>query len=91
MREVVAANAPWVPQAMLPRLFEPLESAPQLSCPTLVIHGQADPLVPPAGGQDTARAIPGARLTLIPGMGHNIPDALSPVIAHEVLAFIAEH
>ena len=59
--------------------------------PTLVIHGEADPLVPPAGGQDTARAIPGARLTLIPGMGHNIPDALAPVIAQEVLAFIADH
>lgn len=59
--------------------------------PTLVIHGQADPLVPPAGGEDTARAIPGARLSLIPGMGHNMPDALAPEIAAQVLAFIAGH
>ncbi len=60
-----------------------------ITAQTLVIHGEADPLVPPAGGEDTARCIPGARLCLIPGMGHNIPDALAPRIAREVLEFIA--
>jgi pimeloyl-ACP methyl ester carboxylesterase len=59
--------------------------------PTLVIHGEADPLVLPEGGRDTARSIPGARLVLIPGMGHNIPDTLAPEIAAEVLAFIARN
>jgi pimeloyl-ACP methyl ester carboxylesterase len=44
--------------------------------PTLVIHGAADPLVPPAGGHDTADAIPGAELLLIEGMGHDLPEAL---------------
>lgn len=45
--------------------------------PTLVIHGNSDPLVPMAGGLDSARAIPGAQLKIIEGMGHELPDALS--------------
>lgn len=41
--------------------------------PTLVIHGTDDPLVPVEGGRDTAKAIPGAQLMLIEGMGHDLP------------------
>ena len=44
--------------------------------PTLVIHGEADPLVTPSGGRATADAIPGARLKLVPGMGHDLPPEL---------------
>jgi len=44
--------------------------------PTLVIHGAADPLVTPSGGEATAAAIPGARLKLVPGMGHDLPPDL---------------
>jgi len=40
----------------------------RITAPTLVIHGQDDPLLPPAAGIDTARHIRGARLELIPGM-----------------------
>ncbi len=50
--------------------------APALSLvkvPTLVIHGTSDPLVSVEGGKDTARAIPGAELILIEGMGHDLP------------------
>ncbi|MDG2047389.1 MAG: alpha/beta hydrolase [Halioglobus sp.] len=46
--------------------------------PTLVIHGKADPLVPVSGGIDTARLVPGAKLELIEGMGHDLPDELIP-------------
>jgi pimeloyl-ACP methyl ester carboxylesterase len=46
--------------------------------PTLVIHGTRDKLVPPSGGRATARAIPGARLLLIEGMGHDLPRAAWP-------------
>ena len=49
-----------------------------IKAPTLVIHGAKDMLVPPSGGRATARAIPGARLLLIEGMGHDIPRALWP-------------
>ena len=47
-----------------------------LSVPTLVIHGDADPLVPLECGIDTANSIPGAKLCIIEGMGHALPEAL---------------
>jgi pimeloyl-ACP methyl ester carboxylesterase len=43
---------------------------------TLVMHGSADPLVPLACGQDTARRIPGARFLAIEGMGHDLPSGV---------------
>ena len=46
--------------------------------PTLVIHGEQDPLVPLAGGRATAAAIDGAELVVIPGMGHDLPRQLWP-------------
>jgi pimeloyl-ACP methyl ester carboxylesterase len=48
--------------------------------PTVVIHGTADPLVHVSGGKATARAIPGAELVLVPGMGHDMPRELWPVL-----------
>jgi pimeloyl-ACP methyl ester carboxylesterase len=50
----------------------------RISAPTLVIHGTADPLVTPSGGRATARAIPGAQLLSIDGMGHDLPRAIWP-------------
>lgn len=44
-----------------------------IDVPTLVIHGSDDPLVPVGCGELTAEAIPGARLMIIQGMGHDIP------------------
>jgi pimeloyl-ACP methyl ester carboxylesterase len=52
--------------------------------PTAVIHGNRDPLVRPAGGRATARAIPGARLRIIDGMAHDLPRQLWPVFAEEI-------
>jgi pimeloyl-ACP methyl ester carboxylesterase len=46
--------------------------------PTLVIHGTADPLVSTSGGRATAKAIPGAQLMSIEGMGHDLPRAMWP-------------
>jgi pimeloyl-ACP methyl ester carboxylesterase len=48
--------------------------------PTTVIHGDADPLVDVSGGRATAEAIPGARLVIFPGMGHDLPRELWPEI-----------
>ncbi len=59
----------------------------RVAVPTLVIHGADDPLIPVAAGRDTAAAIPGARLEIIAGMGHNIPDALAPRIVDIVVSF----
>jgi pimeloyl-ACP methyl ester carboxylesterase len=50
----------------------------QVTAPTLVIHGEADPLVTVSGGRATAAAIPGSRLLVIPGMGHDFPRELWP-------------
>jgi proline iminopeptidase len=47
-----------------------------ITVPTLVIHGAADPLVPLACGADTADKVPGARLEVIEGMGHDLPVQL---------------
>ena len=47
-----------------------------LDVPTLVIHGQEDPLIPVQAGRATAEAIPGAELMLVDGMGHDLPQAL---------------
>jgi pimeloyl-ACP methyl ester carboxylesterase len=44
--------------------------------PTLVVHGTADPLVRPSGGRATARAIKGAKLMRVDGMGHDLPRAV---------------
>jgi pimeloyl-ACP methyl ester carboxylesterase len=54
-----------------------------LRIPTLVLHGKADALIRPAGGYPTAAAIPNATLVLVPGMGHDLPQALwSTIIGH---------
>ncbi|MEV4183010.1 alpha/beta fold hydrolase [Streptosporangium canum] len=46
--------------------------------PTLVLHGEDDPVIRLKAGQATAAAIPGARLVTYPGMGHDLPRALWP-------------
>ncbi len=55
-----------------------------LKVPSLVIHGKADPLVPFACGEDTARRIPGARFVGIEGMGHDLP----PGVVERLLALL---
>jgi pimeloyl-ACP methyl ester carboxylesterase len=59
----------------------------RVSAPTLVIHGTVDKMIRPSGGRATARAIPGARLMMIEGMGHDLPRAAWP----RILDAIAEH
>ena len=57
-----------------------------VTVPTLVMHGEADPLVKLEAGEDTARHISGARLVTIPGWGHDLPIPLVPRIASEIAA-----
>ena len=56
----------------------------ELDVPTVVIHGEADPLVPLRAGRATADAIPGAELITIPGMGHDLPKELWPTVADAI-------
>lgn len=60
------------------------QSLRNLEVPTTVIHGSRDPLVRPAGGRATARAIPGARLRIIDGMGHDLPRAVWPEVIEAI-------
>ncbi len=59
----------------------------RITAPTLVVHGKADPLVPLACGEDTARRIPGARLVTIDGMGHDLP----PEPVRQILGALIPH
>jgi pimeloyl-ACP methyl ester carboxylesterase len=52
----------------------------RISAPTLVVHGTSDRLVAPSGGRATAKAIPGARLMKVDGMGHDLPRQLWPTL-----------
>ena len=50
----------------------------------MVLHGEDDPLVPIAGGRDTAASIAGAELRTIPGMGHDLPPALYDIFVEAI-------
>ncbi|MCR9127153.1 MAG: alpha/beta hydrolase [Rhodobacteraceae bacterium] len=58
----------------------------RIAAPTLVLHGDRDPLVAASGGRATARAIPGARLEIVQGMGHD----LAPGVISRIVRGIAE-
>ena len=55
-----------------------------IAVPTLVIGGDADPIMKISGSRDTAKQIPGARLVTYPGVGHNLPEAVWPAVVAEV-------
>jgi pimeloyl-ACP methyl ester carboxylesterase len=52
--------------------------------PTLVVHGSTDPLVTLSGGEATAKAVPGAELLVIDGMGHDLPVGAWPQIIEAI-------
>ena len=57
-----------------------------IQVPTVVIHGAEDPLVPLEAGRDTAASIPDAELRVVPGMGHDLPEALIGTLADAITA-----
>lgn len=69
-------------------LAAPDRTAPlgRLTIPTLVIHGENDPLVPPENGRQTAAALTSARLIMIPAMGHGLPDQVWPQVVDAIAA-----
>lgn len=64
-----------------------VELLSRIQVPALVIHGADDPLIPLAAGEDTASSIPGCELVVIPGMGHNIPDGVVPILTDIIVQF----
>ncbi len=96
-----AERARWKAERAVDRAFSPVGSQRQLAAimaapdrtaalgrltiPTLVIHGENDPLVPPENGRQTAAALPDARLMMIPGMGHALPDQVWPQVVDAIV------
>jgi len=68
---------------------EQAEGLRRLRVPTLVIHGTDDPMFPAAHGTATAEAIPGARLLMLEGLGHDLPRALHGELARAILEHTA--
>ena len=73
-RQLIAVAADGDRSALLPRI----------QAPCCVIHGEADPLVPVAAGRDLAARIAGAQADFIPGMGHDLPQALLERMADDI-------
>jgi pimeloyl-ACP methyl ester carboxylesterase len=87
-------RAPFDP-ACLARQSAALIAAPprnallkQVRCPALVIHGADDPVIPAAAAKDTAESIPGAKLVIVPGMGHDFGPRLVPVYLKHIGDFV---
>jgi pimeloyl-ACP methyl ester carboxylesterase len=89
-------RVPYYPQGIARQLVGIVASGPRheilknVKAPALVIHGEADPLIPIDGGRDTAACIPGARLVAVPHMGHDFTQKLVPVYIREIGNFVAE-
>lgn len=96
MAEREVDRAPYYPAGMSRQLVGILSSPPRhdllknVQAPTLVIHGADDPLVDVEAGKDTAACIPGARLKIVPGMGHDFTSKLVPVYLREIADFVSE-
>ncbi|HAY07572.1 MAG TPA: alpha/beta hydrolase [Hyphomonas sp.] len=59
-----------------------------VTAPTLVLHGAADPLIRPACGEDIARRIPGAQLSVLENWGHDLPDGMVGALLSEIVPFL---
>ena len=64
------------------------EALMKIKAPTLVLHGSADTLVDPSGGQRTAEVIPEAKFVMIEGWGHDLPPGAWPKITNEIIKHV---
>lgn len=88
MREVVAGVAAWIPKAAIPNMFESLAKAPALACPTLLLHGGRDSLVPLHHGQRLHQAITAPKkLHVIEPAEHN-NISMYPEYYQHITAFL---
>lgn len=61
----------------------------RIRAPTQVVHGEDDPLIPVAAALDLHERIAGSTLDRVPGMGHDLPDALMPRLAEAIATGVA--
>ena len=64
-----------------------VELLKSVKVPTLVLHGADDPLLPPDGGRDVASLVPGAKLEIFPGWGHDLPREMVPKLIESISKF----
>ncbi|MFI6578421.1 alpha/beta fold hydrolase [Nocardiopsis sp. NPDC050513] len=64
---------------------------PAIAAPTLVVHGEDDELTPVGNAALVAERVPGARLSVLPGVRHGYLHEVEPKATREVLDFLAEH
>ncbi len=64
------------------------EALRRLDLPALVVHGADDPLIGLSGGRATAAAIPGSELLVIDGVGHELPEAVWPVVVDRIAELV---
>jgi pimeloyl-ACP methyl ester carboxylesterase len=74
---------------MAARDLRPQLAAPNI--PTLVVQGEADPMMSWRAAKITADAIPGARFRLYPGVGHDLPKQIWPEVLDEIVATAGNH
>lgn len=93
--ESLIDRAPYDPAGVARQLVAIIASPPRteilknVRAPALVVHGEDDPLVPVEGGRHTAQCIPGCGLVTLPGVGHDISNALVPIYLKHVGAFLS--
>ncbi len=68
--------------------WDSYSALPQITAPTLVIHGETDRLIPPANAAILAERIPGAHLVMLPRAGHIFPSEQPALTQHELLNFL---
>lgn len=95
MAIAMALEKPTSPAAMMRQIgavmrWSAWDRLPEVKVPTLVVHGDADPLVPYANGVAIAGRIPGARLVTLPNVGHMVPMEAPERLYQEVHAFLGE-
>jgi pimeloyl-ACP methyl ester carboxylesterase len=64
-----------------------VELLPKVRVPTLVLHGEDDPLLPQDHARDTALLVPGAEIEIYPGWGHDIPRGMIPTLVERIAVF----
>jgi len=92
LRERLRANVrrAWSPAGVVRQMLAIMASGDRrpllrrIAVPALVLHGECDRLVPIAAGRDTAASIPGAVFESVPGMGHDLPEALLPLLVDRI-------
>jgi len=96
IEEDMEIRRPWFPHpaaynAQLQGIlaWEAWSRLPQITAPTLVVHGESDRLVPAGNGKLIAETIPGAKLVMLPGASHIFTTDQPQAAQHAILEFLA--